>query len=134
MRISDWSSDVCSSDLVLRAQLVEAHGLSDGAATFIHEYRRFQQQNFFRAKPPLGDPALKLLLRRRKAMHIRNDIGSHKPDIVPVERILSARIAESCPDLHDFIVPLSERRKLFPAFLFAFSRRDRKSTRLNSSH
>src|SRR3546814_688494 len=41
---------------------------------------------------------------------------------VPVERILSARIAESCPDLHDFIVPLSERRKLFPAFLFAFSR------------
>src|SRR3546814_6114403 len=35
---------------VLRAQLVEAHGLSDGAATFIHEYRRFQQQNFFRAK------------------------------------------------------------------------------------
>src|SRR3546814_690115 len=76
---------------VLRAQLVEAHGFSDGAATFIHEYRRFQQQNFFRAKPPLGDPALKLLLRRRKAMHIRNDIGSHKPDIVPVERILSAR-------------------------------------------
>src|SRR3546814_20671295 len=98
---------------VLLAQLVEAHGLSDGAATFIHEYRRFQQQNFFRAKPPLGDPALKLLIRRRKAMHIRNDIGSHKTDIVPVERILSARIAESCPDLHDFIVPLSrseERR------------------------
>src|SRR3546814_16669723 len=71
---------------VLRAQRVEAHGLSDGAATFIPQYRRFQQQNFFSAQPPLTEPALTLLLRRRKAMHIRNDNGRHNPNMVPVWR------------------------------------------------
>src|SRR3546814_8720476 len=77
MRISDWSSDGCSSDL----------------------------------------PALKLLLRRREAMHVRDQVDRHEADIMPVHRILGSGIAQAHPDLHRVKLPI-----------------DRKSTRLHSSH
>src|SRR3546814_18840618 len=39
MRISDWSSDVCSSDLVLRV-------IERGLASFEHGDRRWQRRDF----------------------------------------------------------------------------------------
>jgi hypothetical protein len=33
-------------------------------------------------------------------MHVRDQVGRHEADIVPVHRILRARIAQTGPDLH----------------------------------
>src|SRR3546814_6895340 len=103
MRISDWSSDVCSSDLRLRALLQRFHGdFLDGMTV---------------DRSPLFNSWL--AARRRRFRSIR---------IAAVERlatILPAGSDETLALLEDWLV-------LAPVDVRAH--RDRKSTRLNSSH
>ena len=82
---------------ILRRQLVEAHRLTDRPAAFVHEGRGFQQQDFLVADPAVLNPALKLLLWQGKAVHVGDQFDGHEADIMPVHRILRARIAEAHP-------------------------------------
>src|SRR3546814_7444871 len=43
MRISDWSSDVCSSDLLLGHDLVHGQGRSQGAAAGVRQLQKLQR-------------------------------------------------------------------------------------------
>src|SRR3546814_11117772 len=48
MRISDWSSDVCSSDLFLDVAIVNiANSSLDEVAVIVNEFRRGRPQRFF---------------------------------------------------------------------------------------
>ena len=49
------------------------------------------------ADPPLRGPALELLLPRVEAVDLGDRVDRHEADIVPVQRILRARIAEADP-------------------------------------
>ena len=52
------------------------------------------------ADAAFADQAAELLLPRAEAMHLGDGVGRHEADIVPVQRILRAGIAEADPDLH----------------------------------
>src|SRR4051812_39095068 len=52
------------------------------------------------ADAAFSDQAAELLLPRTKAVCFGHDVGRHEADIVPVQRILRARIAEADPQLH----------------------------------
>src|SRR3546814_519897 len=56
MRISDWSSDVCSSDLQLAA-LVPPGFLRDVPASVLAEYPRYLKALATRAQRALNDPS-----------------------------------------------------------------------------
>src|SRR3546814_1541107 len=112
MRISDWSSDVCSSDLPPGA--LSALGFADchlfplasclvGLAEVDPSF--FSSCFFSRCAPILGEPVLSVGLL------------SLEPDCsVPSEDLLSGGFSRCAPILDEFILS------------------DRKSTRLNSSH
>ena len=87
--------------------LVEAHGFGNAAAAFIHESRGFQQQNLGRADATFGGHALKARFERPDVPAFGDGIDGHETDIVPVQRILRAGIAEACEDLHARLLTLN---------------------------
>src|SRR3546814_1693045 len=85
MRISDWSSDVCSSDLCLHLALIDnrtGHADHEFTRTGIQirggEYSFTRLGSLLIPRPARGVPPVRQLLRRRESMsfigpgHIRN--------------------------------------------------------------
>src|SRR3546814_1053564 len=107
MRISDWSSDVCSSDLV---NLLKPGGTHSG---HIHPHS-VVSGTFYVAVPP-GSGALKLEDPR-----------------LPMLMAAPARTGDAPEHLHPFVYaqPAPGRLFLWESWLLP----DRTSTRLNSSH
>src|SRR3546814_6178505 len=85
---------------VLRLHLEKAHRLADRSAAFIHVSRGFQQQDLDRSQPPFACPTMKTAAPWIETVHLGNGVYSHEADIVPVERILRARISKADPHLH----------------------------------
>src|SRR5690606_17500383 len=81
-------------------ELVEPHGFADRSAALVHEGRRLEQQNLVTGDTAFLQPALELLLGRREAVHLGNDVERHEADIVPVHRILRTGISKTNPELH----------------------------------
>ena len=52
------------------------------------------------ADPALSREAAELLLPGPETMRVMNEVRGHEADIVPVQRIFAAGIAEADPDLH----------------------------------
>src|SRR3546814_7617310 len=125
MRISDWSSDVCSSDLDLRIKNPEAY-LFQTAANL------------------LRDRARRDISRREAKEQIKLQEQDRFEEISP-ERVLLGKqrisawpAAEMVHSVLDSIVSCSSIRNMVRALPFnrgvGLERADRKSTRLNSSH
>src|SRR3546814_8045114 len=76
MRISDWSSDVCSSDLVFRRQKIAL----DGPELFKQEYPTFPKDAFLTSGAPVFN-LTKLSERREAAPEIK-----HRMDYDPIEQ------------------------------------------------
>ena len=74
-------------------ELVKAHGFRHRAAAFVHEGRRFQQDDAARADAAIAQPTGEFLLLRGKAVHFGDGVCCHEADIVAVQRILLAGIA-----------------------------------------
>src|SRR3546814_7835482 len=108
MRISDWSSDVCSSDLKAYADAMAKH-LWDGqyGATTAHEYWAEGTQFWFNSN--------KLAVIDGKSILSDADLSRHDP-------ALAAALKAVYGDRHHL-----------PGDPF-YRHPDRKSTRLNSSH
>ena len=81
-------------------ELVEAQRLLNRVAAVVHVGLRLEQQDLVAADAAFADQAAEFLLPRAEAMHRGDGVGRHEADIVAVERILRARIAEAGPDLH----------------------------------
>src|SRR3546814_5267020 len=112
MRISDWSSDVCSSDLGQCNLRGISHGVMDGVA-------RLERPRF----APVSSAGVKVALEAGKVAR-----RYLQPDPMPGREPV-ARDHRPKLDRVDF----TGRHK--PWFVIAFAiARDRKSTRLNSSH
>ena len=84
----------------LDAQLVEAQRLSHRAAAFVHEGRRFQEQQLHSADTAFLQPALELLLHGREPVDLGNGVHCHEAGIVPMQGILRSGIAKAHPQLH----------------------------------
>src|SRR3546814_4854972 len=69
MRISDWSSDVCSSDLFAPASMRERPSVLDGDATKLFH----QPTRGFHTFPALGRVCLRLIVLRRFTMTTSNE-------------------------------------------------------------
>src|SRR3546814_4462834 len=115
MRISDWSSDVCSSDLVVvlyRGQVMESGSVE---AVFSSPSHPYTESLLAAVHPPDPD-------HRPTRLAVPADGLGQNPDATPP--------AEGCP-----FAPRCHRR--IGALCFERPpplREDRKSTRLNSSH
>src|SRR3546814_16951101 len=88
MRISDWSSDVCSSDLDVKAP--EMHGLADGCVEHIQHHQRPRQQVQHRGQPQArpahaDSPARSLSLLLRWLRSDRQSVVSGKSVSVRVD-------------------------------------------------
>ena len=81
-------------------ELVELQCLLNGIAAVVHEGLGLQQQDALPAHATLGDEAAELLRPGPKGVRLGDEVRGHEADIVPVQRILRARIAETDPDLH----------------------------------
>src|SRR3546814_2403616 len=110
MRISDWSSDVCSSDLRSHADLVARISAASGATGLVIDYRLAPEHRF---PAPIDD-----VLAVCAALEARGDFGT----ISFVGDSAGGNLALAS------ILALRERGSPLPAAI------DRKSTRLNSSH
>ncbi len=115
---------------VLRRQLIKAHGIADRPAAFVHEGGGLQQDDLLRSNTTFLHPSLKLLFGRGEAVHVGDDVGRHEADIMPVHRILGARIAQPDPDLHPTSPNKANPRSPEPAEgpLFSFKEKQRAST------
>src|SRR3546814_7117231 len=108
MRISDWSSDVCSSDLVLALA-----NTRDSSGNYIFSGAQVGAPAFAR------DASGAILWR-----------GSGEPPRVPVNADVTVSMGAS--GLSMLSIDTSSGRQTIFQSLMAF--KDRKSTRLNSSH
>src|SRR3546814_1980568 len=105
MRISDWSSDVCSSDLLMLAAAV----VNDADELFVRQQRAAQQHR-------LGD--VELIVGQRDQQGARR------------RRIARQAVGQALADRNfELVDQLVENVEDQVALLI-----DRKSTRLNSSH
>src|SRR3546814_4265833 len=113
MRISDWSSDVCSSDLPSMASIIDVGG---GASTLVDDLLA----NGYRNLTVLDLSAAALATAKTR-------LGSNAASVRWLEaNVIEAALPERSFDVwHD--------RAVFH-FLTSEEDRDRKSTRLNSSH
>ena len=84
---------------------VKAQGLAHRTPAFVHEGRGLEQQHLGAADAAFLQPALKFLLRRGEIMHFGDRIRRHEADIVAVQRIACAGIAQAYPQLHVRICP-----------------------------
>src|SRR3546814_11287416 len=74
--------------------LEEAHRLADRLAAPVHEGGGLEEQDTLLADAPVLGPALERLFGRIEAMHLGDGVDRHAADIVPMPRILRARIAK----------------------------------------
>src|SRR3546814_3268826 len=120
MRISDWSSDVCSSDLIAQQfdsiELIHAEGALDvQVVRHVHERQRRQvvanQWN-------IGSQSRSTLVDVVERLQVRQ---LHHREERLLERILDR-------------LRLGQQRVEVLLDLLRYRQRDRKSTRLNSSH
>src|SRR3546814_3911771 len=110
MRISDWSSDVCSSDLKLRAQ-----------EAFV-DRRRAQQQRVARLVAQFAGDQPRLADQRTVVEQFRHAaVGELVATRIPGMAMRDAVWKRVCEQVAE-------------AMRLDIARRDRKSTRLNSSH
>src|SRR3546814_9247462 len=115
MRISDWSSDVCSSDLALRGE---------------------------RLQPPLVEVARMVERRAQARMREQDRIFRQFEQLVERGVGRMARVDDDTEAVHFGDPLLAERAQPLPAplagraigELIVLRMQDRKSTRLNSSH
>src|SRR3546814_4584573 len=72
MRISDWSSDVCSSDLMLRGAMAEDRRAVDDAGEGFEESRRADQRERRRiALPGFADRPCRSLVHQEAAAMVK---------------------------------------------------------------
>src|SRR3546814_9944568 len=114
MRISDWSSDVCSSDLALVVARILAREPRQRARLVIIFRLRFQSA---------GDVALRVVGRRRLAHIGLRRLGTARPTVND-QRRFAPRLAEPQFGLEQFELEPERAPTLA----------DRQSTRLQSSH
>ncbi len=84
-----------------KIELVETQRFADRAAAVVHIRGGLEQEDAGGADTASGNPALEALLPRFETMGVGDRVHGHEADIMPVERIFRARIAEADPDLHD---------------------------------
>src|SRR3546814_6970807 len=129
MRISDWSSDVCSSDLLVRmlfSALVDADYLDTE-----HYYDQFEskgsQRAQHRAAPVPGMSELRAELNHYlRGFEADTEVNRVRADILDYAR----QQAQLEPGLFSLPVTTGGGKNL-ASLAFAL---DRKSTRMNSSH
>ena len=92
-------------------ELVEAQRLLNRVAAVVHEGLRLEQQDALAADAAFRDQAAELLRPGPKAVRLGDDVGGHEADIVPLERILRAGIAEADPELHRRSASVSAAQK-----------------------
>src|SRR3546814_9103271 len=108
MRISDWSSDVCSSDLIEQARKVRNYG----AAVVVMAFDEVGQADTAARKVEICERAYKLLTAN----------GFPPEDII------------FDPNIFAVATGIEEHNNYGVDFIEACKEIDRKSTRLNSSH
>jgi hypothetical protein len=84
----------------VEVELVEAQRLLNRIAAVVHEGLRLDQQDAIPADSAFRDEAAEFLLPWAEAMGFGDDVDGHEADVVPVQRILRARISKADPDLH----------------------------------
>src|SRR3546814_1015651 len=109
MRISDWSSDVCSSDLAIRGSSMKPAPFNLHLPTTVEEALQLLS-GMPNARAIAGGQSLMPMLNMRLAM---------PDDIIDLNRIESLSYIRAEGD---------------EIAIGAMTRQDRKSTRLNSSH
>src|SRR3546814_10742994 len=112
MRISDWSSDVCSSDLPLG---LKGEGTVDGAERIADKAARFRSAAPGRID---HDARRNVILQRHRGI-----------EIALADRAFGARDGADREGAIDKL-----RREIAVLFGVGIAQADRKSTRLNSSH
>src|SRR3546814_6292840 len=121
MRISDWSSDVCSSDLGGHPEL------GDAAATF--------GQGDGSALLKLHGPAAMLMLQKGFFVDLRSALGAKDSCVCSVVAHVNVIAWNAGSDTYGVAVPRSFAGSFWHWFSCAAAAEgDRKSTRLNSSH
>ena len=78
---------------VLHPQLVEPQRLANRAPALVHIGRGFQQQDFLATDAAFLRPAGELLLHRPEAVHLRDHVAHHEPDIMPVKGVFGSGIS-----------------------------------------
>src|SRR3546814_6899065 len=125
MRISDWSSDVCSSDLTLPR---------DEALVRINEairqaVERLKKRGFQTYAPAAAAGETKLLVRK-DAVQVKVEVNFvMRGTVQPVRHASLTPLARDTL-LADLEIPVVSLEDMYGGTLVA----DRKSTRLNSSH
>src|SRR3546814_15081824 len=118
MRISDWSSDVCSSDLVLLGDDETVVGLAHGFQPLPRHLRqrRLVQQHAARRPPAATDAAAKLVqLRKPEALGVLPD---HHPRLGPLPPHLAPPVRHHPLYFASLQLPLPPL--LFPSLLSPF--------------
>src|SRR3546814_10767964 len=124
MRISDWSSDVCSSDLLLkRRNLVIVE-------TKRQQARIVERRAKKRVVPALAAPLLIAQLRITMAQLVKHHLLARAHHVC-AQRFAIQRRPLIARRQHQFAELLASRA---PSPHVSGQRQDRKSTRLNSSH
>ena len=77
----------------LHVELVEFQRLLNRVAAVVHEGLGLQQQHALTADTPFRDQASELLRPGAEIMRLRDDVGGHEADIVPVQRIFRTGIS-----------------------------------------
>src|SRR3546814_7969574 len=141
MRISDWSSDVCSSDLVEQARLYDAAGADElcflditasheARGTILDIVRRTAEVCFMPLTVGGGvrsvEDARALLLAGADKVAV-NSAAVSRPEVIAE---IADRFGSQC------VVASEDARRVGGGHweIFTHGGRDRRSTRLNSSH
>src|SRR3546814_6492611 len=136
MRISDWSSDVCSSDLlVYQAELRKERGLFGGLYAVRGDFlRRMHERNIRLPEDLIGDDGLIAALA---ATDLRGDAYWDRERVEPCEA--AGFYFEPAELLNPVTMRIQYRRLLnysvcrYQKQIISRVMQDRKSTRLNSS-
>src|SRR3546814_10113692 len=116
MRISDWSSDVCSSDLKLTA---EAEQVAAEGWKWIEVATEFPYGHVRDLRDLEGVPV---------------EISADEQAAIDALNVEYAKLEAEYEDADELPDDVDQRLGEIEAALAAFDTRDRKSTRLNSSH
>src|SRR3546814_9545817 len=117
MRISDWSSDVCSSDLCVEPTDIQVEGVTENLtirpfAAVNFDLQRLADQVVARILLPLGDRLKQQVLDRTHAGDARFMVSAMEELIFPLQKLVQPILWQA----------------------YQVKEEDRKSTRLNSSH
>src|SRR3546814_12677821 len=93
MRISDWSSDVCSSDLFAGAELVAGHQLLEACDGRV-ERLRIGHEHDFHHPAPAEQPGVVVDQLAATMVHLRQDRPLQRIDLFVVLRLEAPRSEE----------------------------------------